>query len=621
MMAGTGSKPKAQLKEIYYADQFVGTGAALTINDGINRTDGVPVLDIFKCHTSASTPFTWCDTIRGPGRHMVTNSNAAEAANPQGIAAYTSTGFTLGSHGNMNLSGGHIIRFTFREAPKFFMMREVAHVQGNAETVDLSMLGTVGMVVVKRRDGTSNWSTQHQSNPFENMKFSLNSSAVGAIDSQMYTISGTTLAMSTHANAATGSYMIYAWANDASPDGFIRCGAWTSLGIDQVLSTGGEPSFLFFTHPNTASQRYIIDDLLGFGNTQCGYLQVNNAVQRSTLSHVLKDGGQNGVTIGATTPAGVYLCVKDPRGTPKDATQVFQAAATPAAATARIDANFRPDMALLGSRSGGSSWWLHAAMHNWNSYKNPAMDAPESSMPSLNKLAARGLVAPVSSGNNLMAWMLRRASGVYEQVAYIGNGNTRTVAHRLGVAPEMIWVTQAGFYAEEGGNEWGIWMRGPGLVNNESVTSAWDEGKTAVFDIWGGGSIGNNLIFNLGGGDTRSNYSGVRYTAHLFATLPGISKVTSYVGNGASRVVDCGFSNGARGVMIKKVSGTGAWLFYDASRGIVAGNDPRVGFNYAESSLEDGIDPDPSGFVVNKTANTTYSPNESGQLYMVLAFA
>ena len=37
--------------------------------------------------------------------------------------------------------------------------------------------------------------------------------------------------------------------------------------------------------------------------------------------------------------------------------------------------------------------------------------------------------------------MWRRAPGFFDVVAYTGNGTAgRTVAHGLGVAPEMIWI-------------------------------------------------------------------------------------------------------------------------------------------------------------------------------------
>jgi cytochrome c peroxidase len=80
----------------------------------------------------------------------------------------------------------------------------------------------------------------------------------------------------------------------------------------------------------------------------------------------------------------------------------------------------------------------------------------------------------------------------------------------------------------------------------------------------------------LGFGGTSTNESGKNYIAYLFATLPGVSKVGSYTGNGSSQTIDCGFTSGARFVLIKRTDNSNwSWYVYDTARGIVAGNDPN----------------------------------------------
>jgi hypothetical protein len=125
-------------------------------------------------------------------------------------------------------------------------------------------------------------------------------------------------------------------------------------------------------------------------------------------------------------------------------------------------------------------------------------------------------------------------------------------------------------------------------------------------------------VFSLG---TASdvNGSGSTYIAYLFATVAGVSKVGSFVGDGtAGKVIDCGFSSGARFVLIKKSSGTGGWFVYDTTRGIVAGNDPYLHLDStnAENTSTDSIDPNSSGFAVNYS-NT----NANGQTYIFYAIA
>ena len=92
---------------------------------------------------------------------------------------------------------------------------------------------------------------------------------------------------------------------------------------------------------------------------------------------------------------------------------------------------------------------------------------------------------------------------------------------------------------------------------------------------------------------TGSNFNGAGITvcyAYLFATLAGVSKVGGVTHSGSSTDVDCGFSNGARFVMLKRTDALGDWYFWDSVRGIVAGNDPYLLLNTsAARSYQHGL--------------------------------
>jgi hypothetical protein len=127
-------------------------------------------------------------------------------------------------------------------------------------------------------------------------------------------------------------------------------------------------------------------------------------------------------------------------------------------------------------------------------------------------------------------------------------------------------------------------------------------------------------VFSVGI-STTVNASGGTYVAYLFATCAGVSKVGSYTGNGSSQTINCGFTGGARFVLVKATSTTGNWIVADSARGIVAGNDPALYLNStaAEVTGLDWIDADNSGFVVNETA--TIAANTNGVSYIFLAIA
>lgn len=121
--------------------------------------------------------------------------------------------------------------------------------------------------------------------------------------------------------------------------------------------------------------------------------------------------------------------------------------------------------------------------------------------------------------------------------------------------------------------------------------------------------------------DGRVNASGDNHIGYLFASVDGISKVGSYSGTGSDVNVDCGFSSGARFILIKRSDSTGDWYVWDSARGIVAGNDPYVlmNTNAAETTSTDYVDPLSSGFTV--TSSAPAGLNASGGTYIFLAIA
>ena len=126
-------------------------------------------------------------------------------------------------------------------------------------------------------------------------------------------------------------------------------------------------------------------------------------------------------------------------------------------------------------------------------------------------------------------------------------------------------------------------------------------------------------VFTLGT-DAEVNGSGRTYIAHLFASLDGISKVGSYAGNNGTQTINCGFTSGARFVLIKCSNDTGDWYIWDTERGIVSGNDSFLILNNtdAENTQSDDIDPQSTGFIVN---HANAGINESGKSYIFYAIA
>jgi hypothetical protein len=172
----------------------------------------------------------------------------------------------------------------------------------------------------------------------------------------------------------------------------------------------------------------------------------------------------------------------------------------------------------------------------------------------------------VSTG--LISYMFKRATGFFDVVAYTGTGSATTQAHNLAVVPEMIIVKRRSSTED--------WLVYHSATGNQAGTGLNETNATytGVSQYWNSTSP-TDTVFSLGT-HGRTNTSAETYIAYLFATLAGVSKVGSYTGTAADLNVDCGFSAGARFILIKRTDSTGDWYVWDSVRGIVAGNDPYL---------------------------------------------
>jgi hypothetical protein len=117
------------------------------------------------------------------------------------------------------------------------------------------------------------------------------------------------------------------------------------------------------------------------------------------------------------------------------------------------------------------------------------------------------------------------------------------------------------------------------------------------------------------------NGSGTNYIAYLFATVAGVSKVGSYTMASGGTNVDCGFSSGARFILIKSTESGRDWLVFDTTRGIVSGNDPylRLNLTDAEVTSQDLVDPLSSGFRIPESGVGNIA--NVGETYIFYAIA
>ena len=204
-----------------------------------------------------------------------------------------------------------------------------------------------------------------------------------------------------------------------------------------------------------------------------------------------------------------------------------------------------------------------------------------------------------------------RKPGFMDVVSYKGvSASSLNVPHNLAVAPEFMIV-----YTLDDNKGSAVYVASVGNTKTMFISAA-DDPETRI--VWNNTSP-TATTFTCGA-DDKTNDNGKPHVAYLFATLSGISKVGSYTGTGSDIDVDCGFTNGARFVLIKRTDANGDWGVFTTATGITNDNDPylRLNTDAAEITGYDYIDPLNSGFRIPSSAPLR---NVSCATYIFLAIA
>jgi hypothetical protein len=312
----------------------------------------------------------------------------------------------------------------------------------------------------------------------------------------------------------------------------------------------------------------------------------------------------------------IYMAIRRPHKPPAAATDVFSVGTgLNAGGNGKVfNSGFPVDLHFSKQKSSSNSWHVFDRLRGNQSLSFNTTSA-ESQLNYQDQFDHMDGIYTTNTFNytDWIGYEFKRAPGFFDVVAYSGNSvNGRQISHNLGTAPELMlvkvrnvsdsWVVGHqsmgnGYYAKLDTNDAG-WPN-TGIWNNTSPTST-------VFTTNGAYDV---------------NYSGNTYLAYLFATLPGISKVGSYTGNDTNvRHIDCGFTNGARFVMVKRTDSTGDWYVWDSTRGINdPGNDPYLLLTTTDAQVTgtDYIQSLSSGFSMKNGSIW----NTSGGTYIFLAIA
>jgi hypothetical protein len=275
-----------------------------------------------------------------------------------------------------------------------------------------------------------------------------------------------------------------------------------------------------------------------------------------------------------------------------------------------LTSNFAVDMVLRKDTAGGNSEVMSRLTQGKallaNSFGAEAADSVAQF--DFND----GCLDNTSTDTSRYGWIWKRAPSYFDVVTYTGTGSNRTVSHNLNAVPEMMWVRPRNL-----GENWAIYHKDIGATKYLQLNST---NAAATSPTRWNDTTPTSSVFSLGTDNEVNASGGYNYIAYLFATLAGISKVGSYTGTGSTLNIDCGFSSGARFVLIKRTNDTNEWTLFDTARGIVAGNDPYLYLSNTDAQVNaaDFIDPYSAGFSLTGVSSLT---NENGSSYIFYAIA
>ena len=625
------------IEDVFSTYLYTGNGSTQTITNGIDLA-GEGGLVWTKRRDGAAWYHHLGDTVRGAGNILFSNATDANTTGTGAFTAFSSTGFSFDAA--QSPSGVNFASWTFRKQPKFFDVvtytgdgasnRAIAHALGSAP----------GMIIVKTTSKAQSWIVYHRS--LGTGKYlALSSTDASTTDANAFpacdasTFTPTTgAAFGLNENGVT--YVAYIFAHNAGgfgltgTDNVISCGSYTGNGsaTGPVIDLGYEPQWVMVKRASAEEGWYLFDTMRGLTVTSDFPLSPNTANAESsavTLVNPTATGftlTSSNQAVNASGNTYIYIAIRrGPMKVPTTGTSVFSQIAATVATNTAVTTNFPVDMVYGLVRPGGD----HNIIDRLRGISNTSAVSPYLKTESTSaELTANNIYnadnqtgyrfGSYFSGASSIFYSFRRAPGFFDVVCYTGTGSARTVAHNLAAVPELIIVKR-----RSGTAGWPIYSASTG-INKLLFLNLTDAEQGDPSNTYWNNTLPTTSVFSLGS-NTVPNLSGGTYVAYLFASCPGVSKVGSYTGNGTTQAIACGFTGGARFVLIKRTDSTGDWYVWDSARGIVAGNDPHLSLNTtaAEVTTDDSVDTDSTGFVVNQVAATNI--NVSSATYVFLAVA
>ena len=636
--------------DVFSTTLWDGTGLSHEIETGIDNTGNTLLWTKSRNYTNSHRLYTPAvDTAIGYSSLLYADiANAHGSYMSADLSGFTTNGFTVAdepnaSTGAMNSANLDYVAWNFKEAPGFFTIKTWTGDGQGDRYLDHDLESVPGFVMVKNLTDSQDWGCYHRSlGTLIRGGLTLNQNYESGNVNVLNPIRTTPTASQIHIRGASGEYntlnkkyVAYIFAHDDQRFGtnqdesIIKCGDFAAHASGVSVDIGWEPQFVIFKSTNVSGNWHMQDMMRGMSyGPDSGERLFPNTLDDEDGTFIIgtnSTGFDVKPSFYADNTSIAYIAIRRPHKPITDPTKLFAIDTFTGGSTPNYTSGFPVDAFIgrsflsvsgnephMGSRLTGQSFLR--------------------TNQTLNSVSAPGKVYDYMDGfsddsgsttTDTIAFMFKRAPGFFDAVAYSSVTTTTyaDIPHNLGVQPELVIIK-----GRDTSTSWHVWSTALSKVGYLNIDGHFESDNQTLSSSMFYNTDPTATTFRVGtSAGTNQQGTNSNYIAYLFATLPGVSKVGTFQGNSSNKDIDCGFSNGARFVMIKRTAGGGTsgnhWTIWDKTRGIVAGDDPYFLLNddVAQVTDTDYIDHLDAGFRL--TSNAPSHINGLGNDFIFLAIA
>ena len=281
---------------------------------------------------SAATDNKLTDSVRGVTKGLISNTTGAETTDTQGLTAFNTNGFTVGTNTDYNNLAATYVAWQWQAGQGSSSSNTngtiTSTVSVNASAgfsvvtyTGTAVAATVGhglgvapsWIVVKGRTNVSDWRVYHSAVTLPNV-LNLNTTSAAASDSGAFgstapTSSVFTLGTGAGTNGSTNTYVAYCWTPIA---GFSAFGSYTGNGSTDgtFVYTGFRPKFVMLKLTSSAAGWIIYDSVRDTYNVEQNLLRAdlaNAEVQVGLLDFVSNGFKFRSYDAGVNGAGGTYI--------------------------------------------------------------------------------------------------------------------------------------------------------------------------------------------------------------------------------------------------------------------------------------------------------------------------